>query len=65
MVIRGLKLWLCWLVSFYCGKLRLNMVDAAAIIVDADAIVVVETTRFDFSTKTLKNLDAMFKINCG
>lgn len=41
------------------------MVDAAAIIVDADAIVVVETSRFDFSTKTLKNLDAMFKINCG
>lgn len=41
------------------------MVDAAAIIVDAHAIVVVETSRFDFSTKTLKNLDAMFKINCG
>ena len=31
----------------------------------ADAIVVVETSWFEFSTKTSKNLDVMFKINCG
>ena len=41
---------MCMLLLFCCGKLRLNMIDATAIIVDADAIVVVETSWFDFST---------------